>query len=173
MIDIIQIAIPAGVFLLQILIGFLLFAILFRRSWGRLAVEFINRWSLLIGAAFSAIVVAGSLFYSNIMGFEPCTLCWWQRIALYPLLPIFVVAFKSNDKHVFKYVTPLAIAALTISLYQTYITFGGSPLLECGLEENCAKLYVLAYGYITIPMMATTVATLFLTLGLVQKVAQK
>jgi Disulfide bond formation protein DsbB len=39
-----------------------------------------------VALAFCIVVAATglSLFYSEILGFEPCTLCWVQRIFLYP-----------------------------------------------------------------------------------------
>lgn len=173
MINLIQTAIPSGVLILQILVAFFIVSLFFRHSWGKPIVHFLSRWAIQLGIVLSIIVVSGSLFYSNFMGYEPCVLCWWQRIALYPLLPIFVLAHLNNDRKVFRYVFPLAILALVISIYQTYITFGGEPLVDCSLEDNCSKLYVLAYGYITIPMMVTTASMAFLALYLAEKLVRK
>ena len=39
------------------------------------------------GRAFvvAAIATGGSLFFSQVAGFVPCELCWFQRICMYPL----------------------------------------------------------------------------------------
>jgi disulfide bond formation protein DsbB len=113
---------------------------------------------LSIGAVF------GSLFYSNVMGFEPCILCWWQRMATYPLLPLFSVALYKKDRGVFAYALPLALIAGFISIYHSYIQWGGSPLIPCDASGSCSKLFVYEFGYVTIPTMVLSVAVLYILL---------
>jgi disulfide bond formation protein DsbB len=133
-------------------------ALVFRKSWGRSLVGWAGKNSLLLGLALSIIAVGGSLFYSSGVGFPPCILCWWQRVAIYPLLALFLVAIFRRDRGVFSYVLPLSLVGLIISLYHSYVQWGGSPLIPCDATASCSKLYVYAFGYITIPTMSMTIA---------------
>lgn len=148
----------------NIFAALLLLALLTRDSWGESMVKWTGQYALKLGFALSLGVVFGSLFYSNVMNFEPCVLCWWQRIALYPLLPIFAVALFKRDRGVFKYVLPLSLVAAVISIYHSYIQWGGSPLIPCDAEGSCSKLFVYEFGYVTIPTMVLSAAALYLLL---------
>ena len=51
-----------------------------------------SNWTILFLCWLVAGVSAmGSLFFSYIMGFAPCVLCWYQRIFLFPLVIILTV----------------------------------------------------------------------------------
>ena len=153
----------------------LIFAMIFYRPWGREVVQFIGKRGVLFSflAALGAIV--GSLIYSNVIGFAPCELCWWQRIFLYPQAVIFVVALYKKDGSVFKYTVPLSILAALVSVYHMYIQLGGtSSVLPCAAAGGaCAKVYVLAFGYITIPTMALTVALYLIVFAWMHNLAKK
>ncbi len=112
--------------------------------------------------------VAASLFYSNIAGFIPCTLCWWQRIFLYPQAVIFGAAIFLKQKTPRVYAMALAIPGFLIAVYHTYLQFGGSPLLPCSADTatSCAQRYFLNFGYVTIPTMALTAFALIIVLML-------
>lgn len=107
-----------------------------------------------------ALVSTGiSLFYSNIAGFEPCRLCWWQRIFMYPQIVILGLALLKKDYKIVDYALALAMIGAIIALYHNYIYFGGPAILPCeasGLGVSCSKRYVFEFGYITIPMMSLT-----------------
>ncbi|HEY4528593.1 MAG TPA: disulfide bond formation protein B [Candidatus Paceibacterota bacterium] len=121
--------------------------------------RWVGKYAVLFGFLISLAAVSGSLFYSEVVGFEPCLLCWYQRIAIYPLLVLFTVAmFNKKDRGVFKYALPLAVIAAVIALYHSYVQWGGTPLIPCDSTASCAKLYVYAYGYVTIPTMSLSVA---------------
>ncbi len=148
----------------------IVFSFIFRKTWGRKIVYFIGKNALVLGFAVSLLGIAGSLSYSNIVGFPPCILCWWQRIFIYPNLILFLVALKGRDHEVFKYVLPLSSIGGIIALYHSYIHLGGSSITPCtALGSACAKVYVLSYGYITIPMMSLTIAVYLVTLSLIYK----
>jgi len=105
----------------------------------------------------------GSLAFSNIIGFPPCELCWFQRIVIYPQALITLVALLrkrgAEARTLVEYLLPLSVIGFVISLYQSYVQWGGgSSILKCTLASGeCAKLYVYAYGYITIPFMALSI----------------
>lgn len=164
MIASIQSLVPALVVAFDAFLLVGLVALIFRHTFGRPLVRWASKHALALGFIVSLIAVAGSLFYSNGVGFEPCYLCWWQRIALYPMLPLFLVAFLKKDRGVFKYILPLALVGLVLSTYHAYVQWGGNPLIPCDATASCAKLYVYAYGYVTIPTMSLTIVAAMLLL---------
>ena len=98
-----------------------------------------------------------SLFYSNVMGYEPCTLCWWQRIFIYPQVVLLGLALWKREKVIIDYALALLGIGLIISLYQVYLQFGGAPVGACGVGSvSCTKAYVMEFGYVSIPVMALT-----------------
>ena len=144
----------------------LLVAIIFNQSFR----AFINKNILLFGLLITLGAVAGSLFYSEVVGFEACLLCWWQRLFLYPQAALFFVAYLKNDRSVFSYSVPLSTLAGIIALYHSYVYWGGESILSCtSLGGACSKIYVYAFGYITIPAMSLTVALYLLLLAWINK----
>lgn len=98
----------------------------------------------------------GSLYFSEIMKFPPCTLCWYQRICLYPLVLVFGAALLTNDQGYKKYALPLAIVGLLISLYHNLLYFGviAAPLVPCTADVSCSARQLELFGFITIPLMS-------------------
>lgn len=113
----------------------------------------------LLFAWFSAtIATLGSLYFSEVLHFIPCTLCWYQRIFMYPLAIILGIAFYRNDSGIYRYVLPLSIIGMIISGY--HIALQKLPYLQefemCKTGVPCSKDYLNLFGFITIPMMAFT-----------------
>src|SRR3989338_2063143 len=81
----------------------LFLALLSRHSWGAGLQVFLGKYTTVLACLVSLIAVVSSLFYSEIVGFEPCVLCWWQRIFLYPLVVLFGIALWRKDRSVFIY----------------------------------------------------------------------
>ena len=145
-------------------------AVLTRKFWGKGIYIFIGKNVLLLGFLITLGAMVGSLFYSEIIGYEACVLCWWQRIFLYPQMFIFALALYRKDRSIFPYITSLTLLALLVALYQTYYDFGGKSLLTCTSEGgSCSKIYVKEFGYITIPIMSLTVSLYILLLAWVHK----
>lgn len=157
----------------HIVFVFLVACCIFYKSWGQTVVRFLGKHSLRLGLFASCIAVAGSLFYSEIMGFEACILCWWQRVLLYPSVFIFAMALWRRERSAYYYVIPLAVLAGIIGIYQSYVYLGGSSLLTCTSAEGaCLKIYVMAFGYITIPLMSATVSMYLLLFAWANKIYQ-
>jgi len=149
-------------------------AIIFRSSWGKNLTLFLGRHSLVLGFMVSLAAIAGSLFYSEIMGYEACVLCWWQRVFLYPTVIIFAVALWRKDRSAFSYVVPLIILGSIIATYQAQIDFSGASLLTCtDVEGVCSKIFVREFSYITMPIMSLTVAFYIMFLAWVNKLYGK
>ena len=119
--------------------------------------------------AFGAALVAtlGSLYYSQIAGFVPCTLCWYQRIAMYPLTAITLVGILGHDDRLPAYVLPFSLTGLGLSTYHYLIQLGiVAHSGVCAIGVPCDARYVNYYGFVTIPLMALT-AFLIITLSMV------
>ena len=110
---------------------------------------------LALAVALTALL--GSLYYSEIAGFIPCTLCWYQRILMYPLSLIILVGLVKQDEYLPNYVLPFSILGMGVSTYHYLIELG---ILEqsasCSVGVPCNVRWVSYFGFITIPLMALT-----------------
>jgi disulfide bond formation protein DsbB len=117
---------------------------------------------LLLSWLAAVIATLGSLYLSEVLHFIPCTLCWYQRIFMYPLAIILGIAFYRNDKDIFLYTLPLSIIGMIISGY--HVLLQKVPYLQqfemCKTGVPCSKDYLNLLGFITIPMMAFTAFTI-------------
>ena len=161
---------PYLVLISQIVLVILFVTILSRGSWGGMVTKYLANHSIILGFLVTLVAVLGSLFYSEIMNYEPCSLCWWQRVLLFPQVILFLTALKFKDRHVFRYVWRLAFLAGIVALYQLYVQFGGHSILPCTtVSGSCSKVYVNAFGFLSIPLMSLTVALYVLLLAWVDK----
>ncbi|HQZ96957.1 MAG TPA: disulfide oxidoreductase [Pyrinomonadaceae bacterium] len=105
---------------------------------------------------FALIGTIGSLFLSEVMLFPPCVLCWYQRIALYPLVVIIGIGIAMRDRNVTRYALPICLIGLAIAVYHNLLYIGLIPesITPCteGVPCNAKQLELL--GFITIPLMA-------------------
>lgn len=108
-----------------------------------------------IAFAMATVAMAGSLYYSEVVGFLPCEYCWYQRIAMYPLVPILGIAVVKGDDAVKRYALPLAsIGAVIATYHYTIQNFPNLAMAECALGIPCTAAYVWKYGFVSIPFMA-------------------
>lgn len=123
-----------------------------------------NRSSLYLYLAWLIATVAtlGSLYFSEIRLFIPCELCWYQRIAMYPLAVFLGIAAFYEDARVKKYVLPLSIIGGSISLYHYLVQKvpGFAAIKPCAQGVPCHAQYINWLGFITIPFLALTAFTL-------------
>ncbi|QKF77999.1 disulfide oxidoreductase [Arcobacter defluvii] len=104
----------------------------------------------------SLIATLGSLFFSEIMNFIPCSLCWYQRIFMYPLVLLFLINLLYPDDKIFKYSFPLVILGLLISVYHNLLIYKVIPenLSPCVQGVPCSIDYLNWFGFITIPLLS-------------------
>ncbi|WP_212391543.1 disulfide oxidoreductase [Sporosarcina beigongshangi] len=111
---------------------------------------------LYIAWVVSLIAMFGSLYFSEIKGYIPCELCWYQRILMYPLTLILGIGTFQNDISVKKFVLPLSIIGGSISflhyLEQKIPGFGG--IKPCVSGVPCSAQYINWFGFVTIPFLA-------------------
>jgi disulfide bond formation protein DsbB len=117
----------------------------------------IIRRSLLGYAAWviALLSTAGSLFFSEVMGLPPCALCWYQRIAVYPLVLIIATGIVTRDGRMRAYALPLALAGLAVSVYHNLLYYGVIPetLAPSSEGASCAERQIEWFGFVTIPLM--------------------
>lgn len=121
--------------------------------------QFINKNALVFAFVVALIATGGSLFYSEIIGFEPCKLCWFQRIFMYPQIILLGLAIWRKDQKIAIYNIALSAIGAIIAGYHYLLQIGVAPELKCsavGYSVDCSQRFVLQFGYITIPMMAFT-----------------
>lgn len=142
--------------ILVLVLVFLLFAP--RKKIGKISElqDFFKQNALTFIFIVGSSATLGSLFLSEIASFVPCTLCWWQRIFMYPIALISLIALIRNDKKVVYYILPLSIIGAGIAAYH-YIMQLFPNLLECSEEvAKCSTVQFAELGYITIPLMSLT-----------------
>lgn len=102
------------------------------------------------------VATAGSLFYSEILKFPPCVLCWYQRIAIYPLVAILIVGIVKKDKNLAWYALPLTLSGLAISIFHNLLYYKILPegLAPCVNGISCTTQYIEYFGFISIPLMS-------------------
>lgn len=115
------------------------------------------RWTLVFGAWLVATTATlGALFMSEIMGFAPCVLCWWQRIFMFPLVLVLALGLFPFDPKVLRYALPLAAIGLVVAVFHVLLTMGIIPetLAPCRDGIPCKTLQVEWFGFVTIPLLS-------------------
>ncbi|MFN0277702.1 MAG: disulfide bond formation protein B [Pyrinomonadaceae bacterium] len=99
--------------------------------------------------------IAGSLFFSEVMLLPPCVLCWYQRIAMYPLVIVIGTGILLNDRRMKFYALPLAVIGFAIAVYHNLIYYGFIPetLTPCSEGVPCNAVQIELLGFVTIPLM--------------------
>lgn len=108
--------------------------------------------------AASLTAMLGSLYFSEIAGYEPCELCWYQRILMYPLVLILGIAVVRKDVKAAIYSLAMSAIGVLISLYHygiQKIDFLTDAAPACG-RVPCTGMYINWLGFITIPFLAST-----------------
>ncbi len=140
-------------------LAFLLSYVLSRPLHDR-AMAFLGKWSLWLGLFISGGSTIGSLIYSEVVGFPACILCWIQRIFMYPQMFLFGLALWRKERMIMVYALLLSVLGGGVALYQwikDMLALYGDVNIPCpavSLLPSCDKIYMLEYGYITIPMIA-------------------
>lgn len=114
--------------------------------------------ALFLAFAASLFALAGSLYFSEVLGYEPCELCWYQRILMYPLPVILGIAISRKDFGISLYTMILSTIGACISTYHILIQkvpFFTDHAVTCG-RIPCTGQYINWLGFITIPVLALT-----------------
>ena len=131
----------------------------------------INTTIVLLCFLIASIATLGSLFFSEVMEFVPCSMCWYQRIFMYPLVLIFLINLLYPDDKLFKYSMPLVSTGLFFSIYHNLLMFDIIPasVVPCVSGVPCSTEYINWFGFITIPLLSFTVYFLIFMLLILGK----
>ena len=126
-------------------------------------------WGYELWAAFlvASIATGGSLFFSEIVGFPPCELCWFQRVCMYPLSIVTLLAALAGDHRVARYLLPLPLAGAVVAVYHLLVengVMGQSTSCLASAPGGCGVKWINEFGYMTIPTLALTAFVLLLGL---------
>jgi disulfide bond formation protein DsbB len=114
-------------------------------------------WTLLLLTwLISLIATASALFLGEVMGMTPCVLCWYQRIAMFPLVAILGIACFSDDRRGAVYALPLALAGVALAGYHTLLVAGLIPKawVPCSAGVSCADQQLDIFNGIQIPWLS-------------------
>jgi hypothetical protein len=125
--------------------------------------------ALPLAAVIATVTTLGSLYYSDIVGYPPCTLCWYQRIAIYPQVVILWVASMRRDREVWMTAVPLAVIGAIISFWHIVIERNPALAGPCDPSNPCTIKWVEEFGFLTVPTMALVAGLSFIALTLLAR----
>ena len=134
---------------------------------------FLRQNALYIAWIIALLAVIGSLYFSEVKGFAPCVLCWFQRIAMYPLVPLLGLAAVRRDQAIRLYGVVLAGLGAPVSIWHLFVE--RFPHLEgssCDPLNPCSIIWVERFGYLTIPAMALSGFALVIALLLLAPIPE-
>lgn len=104
----------------------------------------------------ASVSTLGSLFFSEIMEFPPCALCWYQRIFMFPLVLVLFVGLFPFEKSVVRFALPLAVVGWGFAFYHFLLYTGFIPesIQPCSQGVACSDTYLDLFGFVTIPLLS-------------------
>jgi disulfide bond formation protein DsbB len=109
-----------------------------------------------IAFLISIISVTTSIYFSEVLGYLPCSLCWWQRVCMYPLSIILGLGIIRKDRNSIYYALPLAILGVLVAFYQNLVYYGLviHKAISCTPGISCADKTLTFFGFLSIPLMS-------------------
>jgi disulfide bond formation protein DsbB len=131
------------------------------RSRSRSAITtWIHKYGLVLAFLVALGAVVGSFIYSDVIGYPPCTLCWYQRAFMMPLVVLLGIAAWKRDRSMVPYALSLAAIGGLIALNHVWLQSSGTSLIPCPAPGpgvvSCDQRFVYEFGYLTIPVMSLT-----------------
>jgi len=151
-------------------LAFLALFLIPRKNSKNVFLDFIDRHYLHLGFLISLSAALFSLVYSEIIGYLPCYLCWYQRVFIFPLPFIFGAAIWFKDRRIVKYVLPLLLAGFLVSVYQNFMYyFVDTANIPCDASgASCFQTLIPEFGgNIQIPTLALSTFVALLAVVLV------
>ncbi|HVN50549.1 MAG TPA: disulfide bond formation protein B, partial [Acidimicrobiales bacterium] len=126
--------------------------------------------ALWLGWLVAAVTMSGSLYLSiGPPQFVPCELCWYQRICLYPMAVIMLVAALRRDRRVWTYVVPILVVGAGIAIYHTQLQAYPKQGSFCPTVTPCTTRYVWEFGFVSLPFMSLAASCFIMTMVLVSR----
>lgn len=158
--------ISLGAIAMQALTLVIFTGLIFKKDWQIIRVIRPHATALAFITALSAAL--GSLVYSEIIGFAPCTLCYLQRALLYPQVFLLGYLLVKDNALIRKACFLLSGAGATVAAYHYYGQMWNGNALSCDIGADgaslCAQTPFVEFGYVTIPMLSLSAFALVLTL---------
>ena len=147
----------------------LLLVMIFTKDRGDLARWFSEKSLALITLVSVGSMIA-SLVYSEIIGYSPCLMCWYQRVAIYGIAIVSLVALiKKQSKEVWSYVSTLSVIGVVVAAFHVFSRFTNSEVFDCSASgPSCLQELFTKFGYIDIPVMSLS-ALIFIILLVVNR----
>jgi len=165
--DVINNLASVGTVIANIAVLFMAAEIVFPGVFPRLRI-FVGSRAIIYGFLIAFAAMAGSLIYSDVLGYTPCSLCWVQRIFMYPQIIVLGLALIKREKVIIDYSLVLAYFGAAVAAYQHLLQLGVVPSLLCpvigSVPSACAQRFVFQFGYITLPFMSFTAFALIIAL---------
>ncbi len=114
-------------------------------------------WLILVGCWVAATGASlGSLFFSEVMELPPCSLCWYQRVFMFPLAIVLLVGTLTSDVGCVRYALPLAVLGWVVAAYHVLLHIGviSEDLAPCQQGVSCAKIQFELLGFASIPALS-------------------
>lgn len=127
--------------------------------------------ALPLATAIALVTTLGSLYYSEVAGYPPCILCWYQRIAIYPQVIVLGVATLRRDVTVWRTSVPLALVGAVLSVWHVVIERNPALAGPCDPSNPCTIKWVEEFGFLTVPAMALVAGLSFIALTLLARSA--
>ncbi len=117
--------------------------------------KWISENILYIAWIIALTATVGSLIFSEVLKYPPCTLCWWQRIFMYPLVVILFIGILKKDKILHLHALPLLTLGTIFAIYHNLLQYGFIPesLAPCSFGVSCITNYF-TFGFISIPLLS-------------------
>ncbi len=167
-VDIVNKVLSIGTICLQLFIISILVALIFFRKRDNPFLVFLKEYTFIFGFLSALGAFCLSLFYSEIVGFPPCELCWIQRIFLYPQLILFGMELYKKDRSIVDFSIVFATIGSIVSIYHIFVEAGIASGPSCVDPSHggvsCAVRYIYEFGYITMPIMALTLSLFIITI---------
>lgn len=153
-----------GVAVLVVFIGYSAYMSYSKKN--SVIIDTLSKYILPLGFLVTFFGMFLTLFYSEVLHYAPCDLCWYQRVFLYPQVFIFAYAWYKKDISILPYTLILSILGFVIATYHHLLQMGYDVYKPCStalFAVDCAKPSFIEFGFVTFPFMAVV---LFGFLGL-------
>jgi len=127
------------------------------QSWAHNTLTGFSPFARPLATAVATTCMLGSLYFSEIVNYKPCRLCWFQRSMMYPLAIILIITLIRRTKSIWKITVPLAVIGGSISTYHWFLErFPNLDAGVCDVEVPCEFKWFELFGFVTLPFMAFT-----------------
>lgn len=124
-------------------------------------------WRLIFGAwLIAACATLGALFFGEVMKLPPCSLCWYQRIFMFPLALLLPIGLFPLDRKVVRYALPLAVIGGMFAAFHLLLIAGVIPesIKPCSRGVPCSEKVIEWFGFVTIPLLSAAASASIITL---------